>query len=109
MKIIHGLLHLGPQSKGSVVTIGVFDGLHLGHRATIRKTVEAADRAGLTSVLVTFDPHPAKILTPSNKVPSLISVKHRMKLIGELGIDTVLIIKFTGSFSKMAALARPIA
>ena len=103
MKIIRGLRHLKRQSKDSVVTIGVFDGLHIGHRTIIRKTVAAARKAGLASVLVTFDPHPAKVLRSSRKVPSLISMEHRIRLIEELGVDVVLIAKFTRSFSKMAS------
>ena len=102
MKTIYGLKHLKRLSKGSVVTIGVFDGLHIGHRTIIKKVVAEAKKSGLSSVLITFDPHPAKVLRPRHDTPSLISLKHRIRLIEELGIDSLLVIKFTGSFSRMS-------
>ena len=102
MKIIYGLRHLKRQAKGSVVTIGVFDGLHAGHRRIIKKAVASARDARLASVVVTFDPHPVKVLKPDSKVPSLISLRHRIRLIEELGADILLIVKFTKSFSKMS-------
>ena len=102
MKTIYGLKHLKRLSKGSVVTIGVFDGLHIGHRTIIKKVVAEAKKSGLSSVLITFDPHPAKVLRPHHNTPSLISLKHRIRLIEELGIDTLIVIKFTGSFSSMS-------
>jgi riboflavin kinase / FMN adenylyltransferase len=103
MKIIRGLKHLKLQTKESVVTIGVFDGLHAGHRKIVKNTVDDARKLGLTSVVVTFDPHPAKLLRPDIKTPSLISLKHRVGLIKELGVDRLLIINFTKEFSEMSA------
>jgi len=102
MRVIRGLKSIGSAIGGSVVTIGVFDGVHVGHREIIRKVVASARKAGLASVVITFDPHPAKILRPGCTVPSLISLKHRIRLIEELGADILLLIKFTGSFSKMS-------
>ncbi|MDD5428625.1 MAG: adenylyltransferase/cytidyltransferase family protein, partial [Candidatus Omnitrophica bacterium] len=102
MKIIKGLKHLKRQPEGSVVTIGVFDGLHIGHRHVIEKAVRAAKESNrLASVAVTFDPHPVKVLSPGRYIPSLISLKHRIRLIEEIGADKLVIVKFTKSFSKM--------
>lgn len=103
MKIITGLRGVKAPVKGSVVTIGVFDGVHLGHKAIIRRTVDFARKAGLASVVITFDPHPAKIVKTLSGVPSLISLKHRARLIEELGADILLVVKFTRAFSKMPA------
>lgn len=102
MKIIKGLRSLKRQTKDSVVTIGVFDGLHIGHIHIIKKAVAAARKTGLACMAVTFDPHPVKVLKPGHYIPSLISLKHRIKLIERLGVDTLVIVKFTRSFSKMA-------
>ncbi|MDO8524978.1 MAG: bifunctional riboflavin kinase/FAD synthetase [Candidatus Omnitrophota bacterium] len=101
MNTIYGLRHLKRQAKGSVVTIGVFDGVHIGHRKVIKKAVDSAVKAKLASIVITFDPHPAKILKSGRAAPSLISLKHRIRLIGELGADILLIVKFTKPFSKM--------
>jgi riboflavin kinase/FMN adenylyltransferase len=101
MKIIRGLRDLKRQRRSSVVTIGVFDGLHVGHRSVIRKVVEDAKRAKMASVVITFDPHPAKVLDSRHSVPSLISLKHRLRLIEELGVDLSLVANFTGAFSKI--------
>ena len=102
MKIIEGLKALKRQSRPSIVTIGVFDGLHIGHRAIIKKVAAEAKKSGSTSVAITFDPHPIKVLGSGHSVPSLISLKHRIRLIEELGIDTLLVIKFTRSLSRMS-------
>ena len=102
MKIIRGLKELNRRIKGSVVTIGVFDGLHAGHVVIIKKVVAFAKKNSLSSVVVTFDPHPLNVLEPHSKTPSLISLGHRIKLIKELGADILVIVKFTRSFSRMS-------
>lgn len=91
------------KNKNSVVTIGVFDGIHVGHRAVIEKTVREAKRAGLKSIAVTFDPHPLKILRPKHFIPSLISLKHRVSLIKRLGIDEVIVMKFNKKMANLSA------
>lgn len=103
MKVINGLRHLRRPTKGTCITIGVFDGVHIGHRHIIKKTVSDAGRLGLSSVVVTFDPHPSRVLNPKVKIPSLISLNHRLRLIEELGADAVIILKFTKVFAKMPA------
>lgn len=102
MKIVRGLSRLGGFLKGSVVTIGVFDGVHIGHRSVIRRVVERAHKLKLKSVILTFDPHPLKILRPASKIPSLISLSHRTKLIRELGADTLIVVNFTKSFARLS-------
>ncbi len=101
MRVIRGLHNIRKLAKGSVLTIGVFDGVHRGHRAIIRKVTERASRSGLNSVVVTFDPHPLKVLRPGSNVPSLISLEHRIKLIKEFGVDILVILNFTKAFSRM--------
>lgn len=103
MKIIKGINRLYIPYGGTVVTVGVFDGLHVGHMKVISDTVKTARRLGLKSAVVTFDPHPAKIVDPSQKVPSIISLAHRIRLISQLGADYLVIINFTPSMAKMSA------
>ena len=91
------------MSKRSIVTIGVFDGVHIGHRAVIKEAVRRAGAAGLKSVVVTFDPHPLKVLGARNAPPSLISLKHRIRLIRGLGIDRVMVINFNKKLASMSA------
>jgi riboflavin kinase/FMN adenylyltransferase len=83
------------NKKGSIVTIGVFDGVHVGHQAVIKKAVKKARSYGLKSIVVTFDPHPLKVLDPRHFIPSLISLGHRIDLIKKSGIDEVFVIKFS--------------
>lgn len=100
MQVIKGLNTLR-SVKNSVVTVGVFDGVHTGHKKIISKVVQAAKKRKLSSVVLTFDPHPLKILNPKLKVPSLISLKHRIRLLEELGVDDVIVLNFTRSFSRI--------
>jgi len=84
-----------------VATIGIFDGVHIGHQEIIKAVVRRAKKLSLKSVAITFDPHPLKVLEPKNAPPLLISLKHRLRLIKELGIDSCLVINFTKSFSLL--------
>jgi len=95
MKIIKGLHGLKALTGGSVVTVGVFDGVHIGHARVIGKMVARAKELGLKSVVVTFDPHPSKVLNRATEAPSLISLDHRLKLIKELSPDLIVVLRFT--------------
>ncbi|MDP2910979.1 MAG: bifunctional riboflavin kinase/FAD synthetase [Candidatus Omnitrophota bacterium] len=87
----------------TVVTIGIFDGVHKGHQAILKKAVKEAKKSRFKSVVITFNPHPVKVLNPVAKIPLLISLEHRIKLIKGAGIDDCRILKFTKAFSKMTA------
>ncbi len=89
------------RMKKSVVTIGVFDGVHIGHRAVIKRTVDRAKAIGAISVVVTFDPHPLKVLGAGHLVPSLTSLKHRVNAIKALGAGKVVIMKFNKRLAAM--------
>lgn len=90
-------------NKGAVIAIGVFDGVHIGHRKIIKSAVGRAGKLGLKSVVLTFDPHPMKVIRPGAKVPSLISICHRVRLIKEIGAAAVVILKFTKAVARMSA------
>lgn len=87
----------------TVVTIGIFDGVHKGHQVILKKVLKEARKNRLKSVVVTFDPHPVKVLNPGAKIPFLTSLEHRIKLIKSMNIDDCVIIKFTKEFSKVNA------
>ncbi len=87
----------------SVVTIGNFDGIHLGHRALISTAVQEANARGCTSALVTFDPHPQEIIHTHQQVPRICTSVHQLRLLEQLGLDEVHVIKFTKELSQMPA------
>lgn len=103
MKVIKGLRQVKTPVGGSVVTIGVFDGVHIGHRRIIEMVVKRAKRLGIKSVVLTFDPHPIDILRPKSRIPSLISLGHRIRLIESLGADILIVVKFSKTFAKLSA------
>ncbi|OIO40580.1 MAG: riboflavin biosynthesis protein RibF [Candidatus Omnitrophica bacterium CG1_02_49_10] len=101
MKVIYGIHNLRSKPRKAVLAIGVFDGVHLGHRKVISGAVRTAGKIGGESVVVTFDPHPADIFASAEKKPLIVSLKHRIKLISELGVDICLVVKFTGAFADL--------
>ena len=85
----------------SVVTIGSFDGVHRGHQLIIGRTVQRARELGVSSVVVTFDPHPSEVVRPGSHPPLLAPHHRRAELMGELGVDAVLVLPFTLAFSQL--------
>ena len=83
--------------------IGVFDGVHRGHQKIFKRLVRESARFKTKSAVITFHPHPREVLNPAVKIPLLASLKHRIQLIGGLGIDFCIVIKFTRSLSMMKA------
>jgi len=80
----------------TVVTIGNFDGMHLGHQHVVRRAREVAGEVGVdTVVAVTFDPHPIAVLRPEHAPPTLTTIDERLRLLGEAGVDAVLVIPFS--------------
>lgn len=99
MEVLHGSGAF-PLEMRSAVTVGFFDGVHLGHQAVIRRTVEEGSSRGLRPVAVTFDRHPREILTPG-KVPKLLTtLRRKAGLIEALGIEVLLVLEFTERFSR---------
>jgi len=103
MRTITDLRQLKGQFKKPVVTIGIFDGVHIGHRRIIRKVVEEAKRINGTSVVVTFDPHPARLLDIIGAPPLLVSVRHRLSLIEAEGVDLAVVVNFSKAFASHTA------
>jgi riboflavin kinase / FMN adenylyltransferase len=103
MDRLHGLDALPVDAERTVVTVGFFDGVHLGHRAVLGRTVHAARERGLPSVAVTFDRHPREVLTPGREPRLLTTVERKAALIEQTGIDTLLVLEFTEDFSRWPA------
>ena len=102
MNIIRGLHNLTKHS-GSVVTIGNFDGVHIGHQHIITRLIEQSKLLGLPSVLISFSPTPQSFF--GHDSATLSSFKEKHQLLKQLGLDTHLIIKFDQDFSKLSAEA----
>jgi riboflavin kinase/FMN adenylyltransferase len=97
----HGLDDV-PQDWGrSVVTIGVFDGVHRGHQRIVARAAGLARDLGLPTVVITFDPHPDEVVRPGTHPPLLCSPKRRAALLAGLGADAVMVLPFTLELSHM--------
>jgi riboflavin kinase/FMN adenylyltransferase len=97
-----GLEAVPPGWGRCVVTVGVFDGVHRGHRQLIARAVERAHERGLPAVVVTFDPHPAELIRPGTHPARLSTLDRRAELVAEAGADVFCVIPFTESLSRMA-------
>ncbi len=96
MRIWRSLDEVPADIGRTVVTIGNFDGVHLGHQHVIRRAGEVADELGVARVVaVTFDPHPIAVLRPEHAPPTLTTVAARVELLAAAGIDDVLVIPFS--------------
>lgn len=92
--IWNGLDEVPTDLDGSVVTIGVFDGVHRGHQRLVTSTADKARELGVPAVMVTFDPHPRAIFDPQNTPPLLATVEQRAVSAARYGIDAMLVIAF---------------
>jgi riboflavin kinase / FMN adenylyltransferase len=91
-----------PEDWGpSVVTIGVFDGVHRGHQRIVARAAEVARELGLPLVVVTFDPHPSEVIRPGTHPALLCSLRRRAQLLAESGADAVCVLQFTPEFSHL--------
>ncbi|HEY7557223.1 MAG TPA: hypothetical protein VIH18_20665, partial [Candidatus Binatia bacterium] len=87
----------------SVVTMGNFDGIHLGHQALVARTVEESLRRNAVSVALTFDPHPLKVLAPARAPRLILTPEDKIELFRDLGIDVVINQRFDASFAGLEA------
>lgn len=85
---------LPPLPRGSTVTVGSFDGVHLGHEAVLREIARRAGAAGRASVLVTFEPHPLEVVNPQAAPPLLTTGAERREILAQLPLDYVLFLRF---------------
>jgi riboflavin kinase/FMN adenylyltransferase len=101
MLILRGLN--SPDSKAVALTIGNFDGVHLGHQALLNELRAAAQERGLQSAVVIFEPHPREFFTPQQAPVRLTSLREKLELFAGLGIDRVHVCRFNKVFAQMSA------
>src|SRR3954449_10576090 len=99
MQVLRSIPELSELRGPLFTAIGVFDGVHLGHQAVISTSAGHAKEAGGTPVVVTFDPHPAKVLRPDKAPHLLTATQHKMALIRDLGVAHLLVLHFDKAFA----------
>ena len=99
MKVIRGSQNIKDKVKNPILTLGNFDGVHLGHREIFRRVVERAKEIEGTSIVYTFEPHPLRIVAPSRTPPLLTTFRKKMQLIEKSAIDIVVCADFTKRFA----------
>jgi riboflavin kinase/FMN adenylyltransferase len=103
MEVVRDVDAGAPAGEGSVVTIGAYDGVHLGHQAVIAEVRSRAADAGLTSTVVTFDRHPAAVVRPATAPRLLTDLGQKLELLEATGIDRCLVVSFDEIRSKETA------
>jgi riboflavin kinase/FMN adenylyltransferase len=103
MDVLSGIESLSGKAGAAAVTVGFFDGVHLGHQAVLRRTVEVASERGLTPVGVTFDRHPREVIAPGSEPRLLTTIERKASLIRETGIERLVVLPFTEEFSRWTA------
>lgn len=104
MKVFHGIKQAELQ-RPTVLTLGVFDGLHLGHQAILRQVVERALLVDAIPTLVTFDPHPRQLLHPETAPPLLQTFPQKIEGLKLLGMQQVVVLNFTRELASLTAEA----
>ncbi|MGC8697255.1 MAG: bifunctional riboflavin kinase/FAD synthetase [Halothiobacillus sp.] len=104
MKLIRGLTQIPPLPQGSVVTLGNFDGVHLGHQAVLRQAAEGARRLAVPLVVVIFEPLPREFFNPTAPVARLTRLRERVAFMAALGlVDYLLVLPFNYALAQMPA------
>jgi riboflavin kinase/FMN adenylyltransferase len=102
MRLFHGTDNAGIH-RPTVLTLGVFDGLHLGHQLIMRTVVERARAVGAVPTVITFDPHPRAVLHPESAPPLLQTFDQKIEAFGVLGIEQTIVVRFTKEFASIRA------
>ncbi|MEW6570243.1 MAG: bifunctional riboflavin kinase/FAD synthetase [Nitrospirota bacterium] len=101
MQIIRGIEALYSPYPNTVLTIGNFDGIHLGHQKIFSMVKKRSEEINGTSMVMTFDPHPVKVLAPEKEIKLLTTFEEKAKIIESMGIDVLLCVVFDREFSNM--------
>jgi len=103
MQILKNLSKISSPLKNAVVTTGNFDGVHLGHQALFHQVLEKAQSMDGTSVVITFEPHPIRVINCDKHFPLITLYDQKVELISETGVDTLVCIPFTREFATTPA------
>lgn len=104
MKVFRSPAEVPSDYGPSIITIGNFDGVHCGHRSVIREVVRRAHERNARAVLVTLDPHPAKVLRPQHPLRLITPLEQKLALLQATELDAVLLLPFTLEFSRTSAV-----
>lgn len=99
MNTVTAIAELATLPGPVAIAAGVFDGVHLGHRAVITAALDFAKANNGSAVVLTFDPHPTSVLRPDNASPLLTSTRHKLRILKALGVQHTLVIPFTKDFA----------
>ena len=102
MKTIHGIENF-TADEASIVTIGTFDGVHLGHQQILKQLIDTSRKSKLKSVLLTFFPHPRMVLQPDISMRLIQTIQEREKALQKTGLDYLVIHPFSTEFSRLSA------
>ena len=102
MRLFHGYEN-AEIGRPAVLTLGVFDGLHLGHQLIVSRVVERARANGAVPTVVTFDPHPRAVLHPESAPPLLQTFDQKVEAFGVLGVEQAIVVRFTPEFARVRA------
>lgn len=105
MKVVKDLKEMVKPFTNAVVTIGNFDGVHVGHQALFRQVINKAQSIGGTSVVMTFEPHPIRVLNCGKHFPLITLFEQKVELVGATGVDTLICVSFTREFAATPARA----
>ena len=103
MELIRHLHNIKSRHRGCVITIGNFDGVHLGHQLIISQLREAAAETGLPAVVVTFEPHPQEFFSPEDAPARLMRLREKIEYLGPLGVDRLLCLNFDQRLASLSA------
>lgn len=103
MKLIKSIEEISEPFTNAVITIGNFDGVHIGHQALLHTVIERADAIKGTSVAMTFEPHPLRVLSNNNHPPLITLFEQKAELIAKAGIDVLVCVPFTREFAAVSA------
>ncbi|MCK4469609.1 MAG: adenylyltransferase/cytidyltransferase family protein, partial [Desulfobacterales bacterium] len=103
MDIIEHIEKIDHPYKNAVITIGNFDGVHIGHQTLFHKVIEKAEELDGTSIAMTFEPHPIRVLKQNNHPPLITLYEQKVELIAKAGIDILICIAFTREFASIPA------
>lgn len=92
----------GGSAPATVLSVGNFDGIHLGHQKILRHVVERARASAALATIVTFDPHPVKVLRPETAPPLIFTLEQRLKGIEQMGLDAALVLRFDLALSRLS-------